>query len=104
MVYLGASMSAAGRVDSEVAPRVGTVRADFRTLQRAWVHVSLPVKDKVRTYEVCAVSSLTHGLQIAQLPVAARRRLDGFHAKRLRRICTAPYRLPSLAASRTPTC
>ena len=33
---------------------------------------------------------MTYGLQTAWLPVAARRRLDGFHAKCLRRICGIP--------------
>ena len=31
MIYLGASLSADGRVDSEVARRIGAARADFRT-------------------------------------------------------------------------
>ena len=90
MVYLGASLSADGRVDSEVARRIGAARSDFRTLQRVWAHASLAVKDKVRIYEACVVSSSTYGLQAAWLPVAARRRLDGFHAKCLRRICNIP--------------
>ena len=89
MVYLGASLSADGRVDSEVARRIGAARADFRTLQRVWAHASLAVKDKVRSYKACVVSSLTYSLQTAWLPVA-RRRLDGFHAKCLRRICNIP--------------
>ena len=90
MVYLGASLSADGRVDSEVARRIGAARVDFRTLQRVWAHASLAVKDNVRIYEACVVSSLTYGLQTAWLPVAARRRLDGFHANCLRRVCNIP--------------
>ena len=90
MVYLGASLSADGRIDSEVARRIGAARADFRTLQRVWAHASLAVRDKVRIYDACVVSSLTCGLQTAWPPVAARRRLDGFHAKCLRRICNIP--------------
>ena len=42
------------------------------------------------------VSSLTYGLQTARLPVAARRRLDGFRAKCLRRV----YNLPPSSISR----
>ena len=98
MMYLGASLSADGRVDSEVARRIGAARADFRALQRVWAHASLAVKDKVRIYDACVVSSLTYGLQTAWLSVAARRRLDGFHAKCLRRICNI---LPSFI-SRVP--
>ena len=71
MMYLGASLSADGCVDSEVARRIGAARADFRTLQRVWAHANLAVKDKVRIYEACVVSSLTYGLQAAWLPVAA---------------------------------
>ena len=97
-MYLGASLSADGRVDSEVARRIGAARADFRALQRVWAHASLAVKDKVRIYDACVVSSLTYGLQTAWLSVAARRRLDGFHAKCSRRICNI---LPSFI-SRVP--
>lgn len=90
MVYLGASLSADGRIDSEVARRIGSAAADFRTLQRVWAHASLAVKDKVCIYEACVVPSLTYTPQTAWLPIAARRRLDGFHAKCLRRICGLP--------------
>ena len=85
MVYYGASLSADGRVDSEVARRIGAAKADSRTLQRVLAHASVAVKDKVRIYEACVVSSSPYGLQTAWLPVAARRRLDGFHAK-----CSTP--------------
>ena len=102
MVYLGASLSADGRVDSQVAPTIGAARADFRTLLRVWAHASLVVKGKVRMYEACVVSSLTYGFQAAWLPVAARRRLDGFYAKCLAEYAT--YRPPSSAASPTPMC
>ena len=84
------SLSTDGRVDSKVARRIGAARADFRTLQGVWAHASLAVKDRVRIYEACVVSSLTYGLRTAWLPVAARRYLDGFHAKCLRRICNIP--------------
>ena len=90
MVYLGTSLSADGRIDSEVARGIGAARADFWTLQKVWAHASLAAKDRVRICEACVVSSLTYGLQTAWLPVAARRRLDGFHAKCLRRVCNIP--------------
>ena len=98
MVYLGASLSADGRVDSEVARRIGAARADFRTLQRVWAHASLAVKDKVRIYEACIAPSLTYGLQTAWPP------RDAVWTAFARNACAeyATYRPPSSAASPTP--
>ena len=90
MVYLGATLAADGRVDSEVARRLGMAHADFKTLQRLWGHANLPVKDKVRIFDACVVSRLTYGLQTAWLPTAMKRRLDGFQARCLRRVCRIP--------------
>ena len=66
---------------------MGAARAEFQALQRVWAHANLPMLEKVRIFEACVVARLTYGLQTAWLPRVIRRRLDGFQARCLRRIC-----------------
>ena len=63
---------------------------------RKWSHSTLSQGRKLEIYAQCVVSSLLYGLSTAWLTTAARRRLDGFHARCLRRI----LRIPSAYISR----
>ena len=87
MIYLGASLAQDGHIHAEVSRQMGAARAEFQALQRVWAHASLPMLEKVRIFEACVVAPLTYGLQTAWLLRVIRRRLDGFQAKCLRRIC-----------------
>ena len=94
--YLGAVLSADGRVDSEISRRIGTAAGDFRRLQKLWSHANVPVADKLHYFQALIVSRLQYGLSTIWLVTAQRRRLDGFHARCLRKI----LRVPSAYVSR----
>ena len=86
IIYLGALLHQDGRMEAELARRLGIASAEFRMLQRVWRHTRLTAEDKYRIYLSCVVSRLLYGLQAAWLIKVARARLDGFHAKCLRQI------------------
>ena len=86
MVYLGSQLSACGRIDSELSRRLGCASADFRTLGRIWNRAGISRKRKIEVFNACVASRLLYCLATAWLPVAARRRIDGFQARCLRRI------------------
>ena len=90
MVYLGGLMSSDGKVDSELARRIGAAKCDFRSLQKVWGHASLPCKRKLEIYAACVVTTLLYNLNTVWLSATARRRLDGFHARCLRQILRIP--------------
>ena len=86
MLYLGVLLSADGRLGSEFGRRLGLAQADFRILQKVWAHASISTSRKLRIYDACIVNTLTYGLHTGWLITAERRRLDGFHARCLRKI------------------
>ena len=85
-IYLGTSIAANGNVDSELARRLGMARADFDKIHQVWSHTRLTKWKKYQIYTTCVVSRLLYGLQITWLGKAARQRLDGFHARCVRKI------------------
>ena len=98
MQYLGALLSADGRLDSEISRKLGTARADFNQLQRVWGHSNVPLAKKIQYFRAFVVSKLCYGLSTVWLVKAQRRRLDGFVARCLRRI----LHIPAAFVSRIP--
>ena len=90
MIYLGSMIAADGRMASELGRRIGQAKADFDTLRKVWAHSTLLASQKLRIYDACVVSKLVYGLHTATLNKAERNRLDGFHARCLRRILKIP--------------
>ena len=45
--YLGALITADGRVDSEISRRIGIATGDFWQLQKLWSHSNVTIKDKL---------------------------------------------------------
>ena len=88
--YLGALLSADGRVHSELARRIGAGAADFKALQKVWRHSTLSTSRKIELFNACIVSKTVYALHTAWLNKAERRRLDGFHARCLREILHIP--------------
>lgn len=76
--YLGALLSADGRVDSELSRRIGMAADDFRSLQKLWGHANVPVAQKLRFFEALILSRLQSDLATMWLVTSQRRRLDGF--------------------------
>ena len=60
--------------------------SDFKLLDILWKHTNVTKKDKYRIYLACIVSKLMYGLQTAWLTKAQNTKLDGFHARCVRRI------------------
>ena len=79
-------MAADGRIGSELSRRLGAARADFEKLRRVWQHANLPVKRKAAIFDACVVAKLLYGLSSTCLTQVERRRLDGFHARCLRKV------------------
>ena len=86
IIYLGSSVAADGDVTSEMLRRMGLAQKEFELLRRVWSHTRLSAKEKYRIYEACVISRLLYGLQVLCLGQAALRRLDGFHARCVRKI------------------
>ena len=83
--YLGALISADGCIQSEVNRRIGMALVDFKTLAVLWTHSNVSKHDKYKIDMGCVVSKLLYGLQTAWLTKAQRTKLDGFHARCIRR-------------------
>ena len=89
--YLGALLDTSGSIQSELARRIGMATADFKALSRIWNHTSVTKELKYRIYQACIVSKLLYGLQVAWLTKTQRVRLDGFHARCVRKIVGVPH-------------
>ena len=86
IVYLGASICSDGGTDAELARRLGLAEAEFRKLSQVWAHAGLSPKEKYEIYDACVLSRLLYGLHVIWLRQVARRKLDGFHARCVRKI------------------
>ena len=82
--YLGTSLHGDGRVERELARRLGVAHADFRSLMRLWGHTSVSRSRKLQVFRAVISSRLLYGLSSATLNAAERRRLDGFQNRCLR--------------------
>jgi len=87
IVYLGSLLAADGQVDTELSRRLGMATAEFAALERLWMHASIPKTRKIAIYRACILQKLLYCLETTWLTAAASRKLDGFHAKCLRKIC-----------------
>ena len=90
LIYLGALLSDDARLDSEISRRLGAASAVFRSLQAVWSHAGLPICRKLQFLQSLVVSRLLYGLSSAWLIKAQIRRIEGFHARCLRRILRIP--------------
>jgi hypothetical protein len=86
MFYLGALLSADGRVGSELSRRLGMAQADFKALAQVWKHTLLSRRDKYDVFMSLVVSKFMYALETTWLNVSERRKLDGMFARCLRRI------------------
>ena len=85
MVYLGGLLHSDGKADHELSRRIGLAAADFKSLARVWTRSSLSRARKLGIFESCVLSVLVYGSKTAWFGAVARRRLDGFHARCLRK-------------------
>ena len=90
LLYLGSSLSADGRVGSELSRRIGASKADSHTLSKVWRHSSLPRSKRLQIFSALIESRFLYGLASACFTKAELRRIDGFQCKCLRRISGIP--------------
>ena len=88
--YLGGLISDDGRVDSELSRKLGVAASDFRSLSKAWGHTGISLRRKLQFFNALIISKLLYGLSSVCLVDAQRRRLDGFHARCLRKLLRIP--------------
>lgn len=101
MVYLGGLLHADGKGDHELSRRIGLAAADFKSLTRLWRHSYLGTRRKIEIFNACVVSVLRYGLETVWLGKVARRRLDGFQARCLRKILKMPHAYYSRVTNET---
>ena len=73
-------------MDAELARRLGLAEVEFRKLSQVGAHASLSPKQTYRIYDACVLSRLLYGLHVIWFGQVARRKLDGFHARCVRKI------------------
>ena len=81
IVYLGSAIAIDGRIDSELARRLGMAQGDFNALNQVWRHTSLSKYEKYDIFMTIVVNRLLYGLQVTWLGKVALRRVDAFHAR-----------------------
>ena len=84
IVYLGASVSIDGSIDSEISRRLGMAQQDFKNLSRVWNKISISKRRKLDLLSACVFSTLTYGLQTTWLHKCHRKKLNGFQCRCLR--------------------
>ena len=90
LLYLGGLITEDGRIDSELSRRIGSAASDFRLLRQVWSHTDISRERKLHYFEAFIMSKLMYGLSSVWLTSSQQRRLDGFHARCLRRIVGIP--------------
>ena len=90
MTYLGGLLHSDGRSTHELSRRMGKALAEFDALRRVWSRSALTLHRKLEIFEACVISTLMYGLRTSWFNKAARRRLDGFQARCLRKILRVP--------------
>jgi len=91
MIYLSGILSADGRVEAELSRRLGMANADFAKLKAVWSHANISQQRKVVTYKACVIQKLLYCLDTTWLNTKSLRKLDGFHARCLRKIHGLPH-------------
>ena len=88
--YLGVSLASDGKLESEVTLTLGTASLEFKALARIWSHTRVSKAFRHTVYTASVVQKLLYGLEGAWLNKALLTKLDGFHAKCLRKLLGIP--------------
>ena len=101
LLYLGGLLTSCAGSQSELSRRLGLASAAFHTLRRLWNHSNVSRQDKLKYFQCFVVSILTYGLSTVYFTQAQMRRMDGFHARCLRRILCIPAAFVSRVSNRS---
>ena len=86
MIYLGSTVHADGRFRADVGRKLGAATADFQALVAVWKNAGISSFRKLEIFDAVVVSKLLYSTSSAWLTKGDLRKLDGFHARCLRRI------------------
>ena len=101
IIYLGALLASDGRMGSELSRRLGAAAADFTQLQVLWKHANVSRAFKKEVYLSCVVQKLLYCLHTGCFTKAELRKLDGFHARCLRKVYGIPHSQESRVSNAT---
>ena len=73
--YLGAMLHKTGRMDSEIASKIGEAKQAFRTLMQIWKHANIAKVRKIQFYKALVLSKLLYGLQTIWLSKGLRQKI-----------------------------
>ena len=90
MIYLGGLLASNQGSQSELSRRIGLAASTFRSLAKVWSHSGVQVVDKLKYFNCFVISVLSYGLSTLPFTKEQSRRMDGFHARCLRRILKIP--------------
>ena len=65
---------------------LGNAAQDFKVLARIWSHARVSKQFRYIVYQACVVQKLLYGLEGAWLNKALLRKIDGFHARCVRKL------------------
>ena len=101
MLYLGGLLTSVSGSQSELSRGLGLAGAAFKALRRLWNHSSVSKEAKLKYFQCFVLSALTYGLSTLAFTQAQKRRMDGFHARCLRRILRIPAAFISRISNRS---
>jgi len=90
-VYLGGLVTSDGNPATELSRRIGEASRALEALARVWKHANVPKKRKIEIYKACVLPKLLYGLETFWLRGGEQKRLNGFHARCLRRVLGVPH-------------
>jgi len=84
-MYLGGLLDQSGNPTTELSRRLGEAGKVFDQLARVWKHTNIKRSREIQIYRACIIPKLMYGLETLWLRKAELQRLNGFHARCLRK-------------------
>ena len=100
LLYLGGTLTSSAGSHSELSRRLGLGGGGFHALRKLWNHGNVSQRKKLHYFQSLVMSVLTYGLSTLAFTRVQKRRMDGFHARCLRRILRIPTAFVSRVANR----
>ena len=95
--YLGSRLQGDGDAKADVRYRMDIAQAAFASLSHLWTDHRLSRNLKLRLYNLCACSTLTHSCEAWNLTKAVSRILNGFNSRCLHVITGEEYRVTAVS-------
>ena len=95
--YLGSRLQGDGDDEADVRYRINIAQAAFASLSHLWTDHRLSGNLKLRLYNLCVCSTLTHSCEAWNLTKAVSRILNGFNSRSLHVITGEEYRVTAVS-------